>query len=78
MLGKESQQRRTSHCFLTLAVLCALFCIPTALSANILAIFPTASYSHQMPLLSLARALAQKGHKLTVITPNPFRVSTKY
>ncbi|XP_075218155.1 UDP-glycosyltransferase UGT5-like [Lycorma delicatula] len=40
-------------------------------AANILCIFPTPSYSHQKPLLTLSTALAKKGHNLTVITPNP-------
>uniref|UniRef100_A0A8D8WM44 UDP-glucuronosyltransferase n=1 Tax=Cacopsylla melanoneura TaxID=428564 RepID=A0A8D8WM44_9HEMI len=56
---------------LTWTVLLTLLVISTAESANILAIFPTASYSHQMPLLAIARALAERGHNLTVITPNP-------
>ncbi|KAI5711279.1 hypothetical protein M8J75_015672 [Diaphorina citri] len=43
-------------------------------SANILAIFPSASYSHQIPLLAVTRSLAQRGHNLTVITPNPSKV----
>ncbi|KAL1453796.1 hypothetical protein WDU94_010109 [Cyamophila willieti] len=41
--------------------------------ANILAIFPTASFSHQMPLLSVPRLLAQRGHNVTVVTTNPLR-----
>ncbi|KAI5745672.1 hypothetical protein M8J76_013340 [Diaphorina citri] len=49
----------------------AIVVTSTVESANILAIFPTASYSHQMPLLAVAKRLAERGHNLTVITPNP-------
>jgi hypothetical protein len=58
---------------LSLLSLCWLVS-PTVDSANILALFPTASYSHQMPLLALPRALAQRGHNVTVITTNPLKV----
>ncbi|KAI5739815.1 hypothetical protein M8J77_023736 [Diaphorina citri] len=57
---------------LSLLSLCWLVS-PTVDSANILALFPTASYSHQMPLLALPRALAQRGHNVTVITTNPLK-----
>lgn len=43
--------------------------------ANILAIFVAPSYSHQIPLLTLSKALAAKGHNLTVITQIPSEVS---
>lgn len=43
-------------------------------AANILAMFIVPSYSHQMPLLRLSKALAARGHNLTVITPNPSKV----
>lgn len=39
--------------------------------ANILGIFIFPSYSHQIPMLRLSRALAARGHNLTVITANP-------
>ncbi|RZF36552.1 hypothetical protein LSTR_LSTR010663 [Laodelphax striatellus] len=45
--------------------------LSTSYGANILGIFPTASFSHQQPLIAISRALAAKGHKLTVITTNP-------
>ncbi|KAI5710627.1 hypothetical protein M8J75_010261 [Diaphorina citri] len=51
--------------------LMAIVTTSTVESANILAIFPSASYSHQMPFLAITRSLAQRGHNLTVITPNP-------
>uniref|UniRef100_A0A8D9AUF6 UDP-glucuronosyltransferase n=1 Tax=Cacopsylla melanoneura TaxID=428564 RepID=A0A8D9AUF6_9HEMI len=57
-------------CLVTLLLVCLLS--TTVQPANILAIFPTASYSHQMPLLTLPRTLAQRGHNVTVITTNPF------
>ncbi|XP_015609388.1 uncharacterized protein LOC107274626, partial [Cephus cinctus] len=40
-------------------------------SARILAIFPTASISHQIVLRQFAVALQKRGHELVVITPNP-------
>lgn len=43
----------------------------SAEGANILAMFLMPSYSHQMPLLCLSKALAARGHNLTVITANP-------
>ncbi|XP_075237460.1 UDP-glycosyltransferase UGT5-like isoform X1 [Lycorma delicatula] len=46
-------------------------------AANIFCVFPTASYSHQQPMLALSHALAAKGHNLTVITTNPNKVPMK-
>ncbi|XP_015585075.1 UDP-glucuronosyltransferase 1-3, partial [Cephus cinctus] len=40
-------------------------------SARILAIFPTASISHQIVLRQFTVALQKRGHELVVITPNP-------
>nr|QVG59857.1 UDP-glucuronosyltransferase [Nilaparvata lugens] len=51
--------------------------LSTGNGANILGIFPTASFSHQQPLLAISRALAAKGHKLTVITTNPSKPPIK-
>nr|QVG59861.1 UDP-glucuronosyltransferase [Nilaparvata lugens] len=45
--------------------------------ANILGIFPTASFSHQQPLLAVSRALAARGHNLTVINTNPNKTPLK-
>ncbi|KAJ8959678.1 hypothetical protein NQ318_021869 [Aromia moschata] len=42
-----------------------------ALCANILAVIPSASYSHQIALRSLWRELSLRGHKLTLISPDP-------
>lgn len=50
----------------------------SAEGANILAMFLMPSYSHQMPLLCLSKALAARGHNLTVITANPSEVSFVY
>ncbi|XP_075217916.1 UDP-glucosyltransferase 2-like [Lycorma delicatula] len=46
----------------------------TCNAAKIFCIFPIASYSHQKPMLALSRALASRGHNLTVITTNPSQV----
>jgi glucuronosyltransferase len=40
-------------------------------SANILAIFPIASASHNVVYRALTDALEERGHTLTIITPNP-------
>ncbi|XP_049958458.1 UDP-glucosyltransferase 2-like isoform X3 [Schistocerca serialis cubense] len=39
--------------------------------ARILGINPTPSISHQRPFLVIIRALAERGHHVTIITPNP-------
>lgn len=49
-------------------------CCYAADGANILAIYIFPAYSHQMPLLRLSKALAARGHNLTVITANPSKV----
>ena len=41
---------------------------------NILGICPSTSYSHQQPFQALMKALAQRGHKVTVISPHPLKV----
>ncbi|RZF34519.1 hypothetical protein LSTR_LSTR011761 [Laodelphax striatellus] len=46
-------------------------------AANILCIFPTASFSHQQPLLAVSRALAARGHNMTVINTNPNKTPLK-
>ncbi|XP_066999951.2 UDP-glucosyltransferase 2 isoform X1 [Anabrus simplex] len=40
-------------------------------AARILGIFPTASISHQLPMQAIMKALAARGHQVTVISPNP-------
>ncbi|XP_001606466.2 UDP-glucuronosyltransferase 2B23-like [Nasonia vitripennis] len=40
---------------------------------NILGICPSTSYSHQQPFQALMKALAQRGHKVTVISPVPLK-----
>ncbi|XP_043489516.1 UDP-glucosyltransferase 2-like [Polistes fuscatus] len=40
-------------------------------SARILAIFPFPSYSHQIVYNSICKHLSLRGHKVTLITPNP-------
>ncbi|XP_015608813.1 2-hydroxyacylsphingosine 1-beta-galactosyltransferase isoform X2 [Cephus cinctus] len=39
--------------------------------SRILAIFPTASYSHQIVLNEFAKQLHRRGHEIVVVTPNP-------
>lgn len=39
--------------------------------ANILAVFPTPSISHQIVFRPVMHELAKRGHQVTIITPNP-------
>ena len=48
-----------------------LYVIGISESKNILAVFPTPSISHQVVFRPLMLELARRGHKVTVITPNP-------
>ncbi|XP_018561520.1 UDP-glucuronosyltransferase 2B7-like [Anoplophora glabripennis] len=41
--------------------------------ANILAVLPCPSYSHQIAYTHLWKELSLRGHKVTLITPNPLR-----
>lgn len=43
-------------------------------AAHIMGVFPTASISHQQPMLALSYELASRGHHLTVLTTNPSEV----
>lgn len=44
---------------------------------KILAICPSASYSHQQPFQALTKGLAARGHQVTVISPIPLKVRCK-
>lgn len=48
-----------------------LSAISAAFGSNILAIFPTPSYSHQIIYRSYTLELLRRGHNLTVVTTNP-------
>ncbi|XP_045480633.1 UDP-glycosyltransferase UGT5-like [Harmonia axyridis] len=48
-----------------------LTCANVALSAKILGVFMTPSYSHQVVYQPIWRELSLRGHQVTVITPNP-------
>ncbi|XP_063706099.1 UDP-glycosyltransferase UGT5-like [Culicoides brevitarsis] len=52
-------------------LLLAIF-LSVANSYKILVIFPTGSFSHQRPQQVVSRALADAGHEVTIISPNPF------
>ncbi|XP_047113409.1 UDP-glucosyltransferase 2-like [Schistocerca piceifrons] len=41
--------------------------------ARILGIVPTPAHSHQIPFLAIMRALAERGHQVTVITTDPLK-----
>jgi hypothetical protein len=45
-------------------------------AARILGIFPTPSISHQLPFQAIMKALAARGHQITVISTNPLKVWT--
>jgi len=44
-------------------------------SANILAVYPTPSVSHQIVFQRITKDLLDRGHKLTVLTPNPLNLN---
>lgn len=52
----------------------ASFTFGATRSANILAIFPSPSISHQIVFRPLMEALAKRGHNILVVTPNPIQV----
>ncbi|XP_049810001.1 UDP-glucosyltransferase 2-like isoform X3 [Schistocerca nitens] len=62
------------------AVLLAAACLLTlderCLGARILAVVPTPSISHQLPLRTVLLELARRGHQVTFITTHPIRVPT--
>jgi len=57
-----------------LVCLLLLYAVCSTKAARILGIFPTPSISHQLPFQALMKALAAKGHQITVISPNPLKV----
>lgn len=61
--------------FLQWLLLLAAVCIHVSHAANILALAIIPSYSHQIPVLAITKALAARGHNVTVITTNPSNVS---
>lgn len=44
------------------------------LGYNILGICPSASYSHQQPFQAFMKALAARGHSVTVVSTIPLKV----
>lgn len=44
-------------------------------SYKILVIFPSTSYSHQIPQQAVSQGLANNGHHVTIISPNTFKTS---
>lgn len=48
---------------------------PIVHTANILCVFPAPSVSHQKTLMNLAKALSERGHKVTAVTTQPFKDS---
>jgi glucuronosyltransferase len=59
------------HSFMHLLL---LYAVCSTEAARILRIFPTPSISHQLPFQAIMKALAARGHQVTVISPNPLKV----
>ena len=59
-------------CYIWISVLLSI--LGTNDSARILGIFPTPSISHQLPFQAIMKALAARGHQITVISPDPLKV----
>lgn len=51
-----------------------IFTLGSSKAAHILGIFPTPDYSHHLIYQPLMRALADRGHVVTVISPEPLKV----
>ena len=60
-----------------LIVLIILTVINVSIGSRILFLFPTPSKSHMVIAHSLSRALAEKGHDVTVVSPFPLNKSLK-
>jgi hypothetical protein len=60
-------------CFLAVVTLCAEFHDGGA--GRILGIFPSPSLSHQLVFQTIMKALAARGHHVTVISTDPLKVS---
>jgi len=58
----------------SLACLLLLYAVCSTKAARILGIFPTPSISHQLPFQAIMKALAARGHQITVISPDPLKV----
>lgn len=61
---------------LSLLFLLSLIYVSLVDTARILAIVPTPSYSHQVALWPIWRALSDRGHNITLITTDPDPLST--
>jgi hypothetical protein len=60
-------------CFTLVLLLCTdLHCD----CARILGIFPSPSFSHQIVFQTIMKALAARGHQVTVISTDPLKVSS--
>jgi glucuronosyltransferase len=51
-----------------------LYAVCSTQAANILGIFPAPFISHQLTFQAVMKALAARGHQITVISPNPLKV----
>ena len=59
-----------------LLLILSFCCLQDVLSGNILAVLPMPLYSHTMPFIPIIRALADKGHNVTFISPFPQKTTT--
>ncbi|XP_025834200.1 uncharacterized protein LOC112905625 [Agrilus planipennis] len=62
--------------FAMFRLLCFSIIVAVANSANIFAIFSVPSISHQLVFQPIWRELSLRGHKVTVVTPNPLNDPT--
>jgi hypothetical protein len=58
----------------SLVQLLLLYAVCSTKAARILVIIPTPSISHQLTFQAIMKALAARGHHISVISPNPLKV----
>lgn len=63
------------HQVKTYISLLLLTSISQSVSYRILVVFPTGSYSHQIPQQAISKGLAAAGHHVTIISPNTFETT---
>jgi len=56
-----------------LVYLLLLYAVCSTEAAHILGIFPAPSISHQLTFQAIMKALAARGHQITVISPDPLK-----
>ena len=74
---RTRQRFRRHRNFIMLGYFTLLLCLSPEIiyGFKILGICPSTSYSHQQPFQALMKALAERDHQVTVISPIPLKVS---